>query len=94
MSNSPSKDLMNTTQKKGKAARLYIGDDEDHILREIAVATNLSQTMVMSQIMAAGLRACSEAGNRLPLPLKFKIVDAVDSSPHALDQPRTLKQRK
>ena len=67
-----------STAKKGKAARLYIGDEEEPLLETLAEATGLSQTMVMSLIVNAGLRSCRDAGNRLPLPLRFEIVEAAE----------------
>lgn len=81
-----------TTEKKGTAARLYIGDAEIKILKELSEATNLSQTMVMSQIVTAGLRACAEAGNRLPLPLSFQIVGPND--PWRMNEERHQPQKR
>jgi hypothetical protein len=61
------------SQKKGKHVRLYILEEDEEPLEKLASATGLSQTMVLTMLVSAGLRACTEAGRRMPLPLKFGI---------------------
>ena len=63
------------TQTKGNVLRLYVKDEELVALKAITEAVEISQTEVMSRIMTAGIRALHVAGNRLPLPLKFQIVE-------------------
>lgn len=64
-------------QTKGNVLRLYIKDEDLRILQAITEAVEIPQTEVMSRIMTAGLRALKEAGNRLPLPLKFQVSEGV-----------------
>jgi len=66
------------TQKKGKPARLYILEDDEKLLDKLAEHTGLAQTSVMTFLISAGLKACAEIGYRLPLPLKFQIVNGSD----------------
>jgi hypothetical protein len=61
------------TQKKGKHVRLYILEEDEPLLEKLAAATGLTQTMVLTVVVSAGIKACAADGDRLPLPLKFKI---------------------
>ena len=63
-------------QTKGNVLRLYLRDEDLEGLKAITEAVEISQTEVMSRIMTAGIRALREAGNRLPLPLKFKVAES------------------
>ncbi len=62
-----------TTQKKGKAVRLYIFEEDEPRLEALMKATGLTGTMIVSILASAGMKACVAAGNRMPLPLIFKI---------------------
>ena len=75
------------TQKKGKHVRLYVLEEDEPLLEKLASATGLTQTMVLTVIVSAGIKACSQLGNRLPLPLKFQILEGAaekDPSPSRL----------
>lgn len=61
------------TQTKGKQVRLYVYKEDEGALDQLSKATGLNVTTIMTMIVSAGLKAASEAGNRLPLPLKFKL---------------------
>ncbi len=63
-------------QTKGNMRRLYLRDEDVTALNAITEALEISQTEVMGRIMAAGIRAIKDAGNRMPLPLSFEVVDA------------------
>lgn len=65
------------TQKKGKQVRLYILEDDEASLDKLSEATGLDVTAIMTFLVSAGIKACSEAGNRLPLPLKFHISEGI-----------------
>ena len=65
------------TQTKGNVLRLYVKDEDLEGLKAITEAVEISQTEVMSRIMTAGIRALREAGNRMPLPLKFQIAEGI-----------------
>lgn len=60
---------------KGLALRVYVRDAELHSLRQLTEEFEIPQTEIMSRILSSGIRALREAGNRMPLPLKFEIVD-------------------
>jgi len=62
-------------QTKGNVLRLYLKDEDLAALKAIVDSVEIPQTEVMSRIMTAGIRACKEAGNRLPLPLKFSVME-------------------
>lgn len=67
--------LCMAAQTKGNVLRLYIKDEELKALKAITEAVEIPQTEVMSRIMTAGIRAITEANKRMPLPLKFRVVD-------------------
>jgi hypothetical protein len=69
--------LRMATQTKGNVLRLYLRDEELEILKAVTEAVEIPQTEVMSRVMTAGLRALREAGNRLPLPLKFSVAEGI-----------------
>ncbi len=69
------------TQTKGNVLRLYVKDEDLEGLKAITEAVEISQTEVMSRIMTAGIRALREAGDRLPLPLRFQVLEAVPVKP-------------
>lgn len=61
---------------KRKQVRMYLDDADEKRLRALAEAIPvLSEAMIISAILSAGLKACSDAGNRLHLPLGFNISD-------------------
>jgi hypothetical protein len=65
-------------QKKSTRSWLYLNDeDEARLDKLVAAVGTLNEATVLSAIASAGLRACEEIGNRLPLPLKFQIVEGV-----------------
>jgi hypothetical protein len=60
---------------------MYLNTEAEDRLKAITKAIPvLSEAMILSAIVAAGLEACSHAGNRLPLPLGFEIVEAAEPS--------------
>ena len=63
------------TQTKGNVLRLYVRDQELASLTELTEILEIPQTEIMSRIMTAGIRAIKEAGNRMPLPLRFQIAE-------------------
>ena len=63
------------SQTKGSALRLYLRDEEVQSVKELAEVLEISQTEILSRIAAAGIRAIKEAGNRMPLPLKFQVYE-------------------
>jgi hypothetical protein len=64
------------TALKRKQVRMYLKqEDEDRLDRLSKAIPVLSEAMIISTILSAGLAACSEAGNRLPLPLKFQVLE-------------------
>ena len=69
------------TQKKGKQVRLYILEGDESKLDELSEATGLDVTTIMTFIVSAGVKACASAGNRLPLPLKFELVEQLPEQP-------------
>jgi hypothetical protein len=68
-------------QTKGNTLRLYLRDEDLQALGQLTEALEISQTEVMSRIMAAGIRSLMENGKRMPLPLKFRIAEGLDAKP-------------
>lgn len=77
------------TPTKGNTLRLYLKDEELEALQKLAEVLEIPQTEIMSRIMTAGIRAIREAGNRMPLPLKFEVVE----SPPEKSNPVTKTRR-
>ena len=70
---------------------MYLNEDDEQRLKALAQAIPvLSEAMIVSTIFSAGLAACSEMGNRLPLPLKFNIAE----SPAEMGRPSTPRTRR
>jgi hypothetical protein len=65
---------------KGNTVRLYLRDEELEALQQLTEALEISQTEIMGRIMTAGIRALKEAGNRMPLPLRFQVAEVVPES--------------
>lgn len=62
------------SELKRKQVRMYLDETDEKRLDALSKAIPvLSQAMIVSTILSAGLSACAECGNRLPLPLKFKV---------------------
>ncbi len=62
---------------KGNTLRLYLRDEEMEALQKLTEALEIPQTEIMSRIMTAGIRALKEAGNRMPLPLRFQLSEFI-----------------
>ena len=57
---------------------MYLDEADEERLEALTKAIPvLSQAMIISTILSAGLAACSAAGSRLPLPLKFNISEGL-----------------
>ena len=83
---------MTTNQKKGKHVRLYILEEDEPLLEALAEATRLSQTAIMTLLVSAGLKACAENGNRIPLPLSFEVLGP--TSPYRMNEPSTQAHKR
>jgi hypothetical protein len=74
---------------KRKQVRMYLSDEDERRLKELAEAIPvLSEAMIASTILSAGLAACSSMGNRLPLPLKFQIIESIPEEQKPLTKVR------
>ena len=61
---------------KRKQVRVNLSIEAEEQLSKLHSAIeSLSETDIMTTILAAGLKACAQNGYRMPLPLKFKIAD-------------------
>jgi len=55
---------------------MYLDEADEQRLYALAKAIPvLSEAMIISTILSAGLSACAAAGNRLPLPLNFHLCE-------------------
>jgi hypothetical protein len=63
--------------KKGSAIHLWIQDEQRAQLDKLSERLELPKSEIAGRIMAAGIRALVDAGNRMPLPLRFGILNEV-----------------
>ena len=79
-------------QKKAKRSWVYLSEDDAGRLDKLVSALGtLNEVTILTALASSGLKACEDAGNRLPLPLKFQIVE----EPSPLPTPRaTAKARR
>jgi hypothetical protein len=66
------------SEKKPKQVRVYLDKWQEEVLNSLTAQIELSETQLLTVILAAGLRAVSDNGNRLVLPLKFHILTGED----------------
>lgn len=59
---------------KGNTRRAYLSDEDMELLKQISVATGLSQVEVLTQVIHAGLGAIEDNGRRISLPLRFETI--------------------
>ena len=72
---------------KGTARNLYLSDRDLHHLQAVSTAVEMTQVQVLSRIVHAGLEALAAEGNRLPLPLKFHIIEPQPQIMRAEERP-------
>ena len=76
-------------QKKSTRSWLYLNEEDSARLDKLVAAVgSLNEATVLSAIASAGLKACEGLGNRLPLPLKFQIVEGVPETEKPLSKGR------
>lgn len=62
-----------TEEKKPTTFRVYLGDDDESLLRDICSYTELGQTELLSKIAVAGIRTLMHNGRQVQLPLRFTV---------------------
>lgn len=78
---------------KRKQARINLSpESEKHLASMVESIGSLSETAILTALVDAGLKACAENGNRLHLPLKFKLSDDF-SRINEPDKPQTKAKR-
>ena len=78
-------------QKKSKRSWLYLSEEDQARLQKLAAAVGtLNDATILSALASASLRACEELGNRMPLPLKFRIIEG--SMEKELSPPSRLRR--
>lgn len=66
---------------KRKQVRMYLDEtDEERLAALVKAIPVLSEAMIVSALISAALKATSDAGDRLPLPLNLTINDAAMSA--------------
>lgn len=55
-----------------------VQDDFAELCKRIG---SLSEAAVLTTLVESALKACIEAGYRMPLPLKFQIVEGLEKDP-------------
>jgi len=76
------------SQKKGKHVRLYVLEEDEAPLEKLAETTGLTQTMILTKLVSAGLKCCTEQGYRLPLPLKFEMAESIPEAERTVTKGR------
>ena len=60
---------------KRKQVRIYLDAESEKILDQMTSSIGrLSETAILTELVAAALKTCESHGNTLPLPLRFEIV--------------------
>jgi hypothetical protein len=69
---------MTNNPTKPKQVRVYLNPQNEEMLRSLAAnVEELSESQIATMLLSAGLKACADAGNRMPLPLKFEMSEGV-----------------
>ena len=79
-------------ETKRNTFRLYLNEEDTELMTRAARTTELSQSELMSKLMSAALRAIARNDNRLPLPLKFQILEGLEDLP--IREPRQTKLKR
>jgi hypothetical protein len=79
-------------EKKPTTFRVYLGDDDEALLREICNYTELGQTELLSKIAVSGIRAIMANSRHVSLPLRF-VVETQEPEPYLVlrDKPKPKK---
>ena len=66
------------TGKKPKRVWVYLSEEDQGRLNSLVSAVGtLNEVMILSTLVSAALKACDQAGTRMPLPLKFQITEGL-----------------
>jgi site-specific recombinase XerD len=65
--------MKGTMPNKPRHVRTYLHEEELQILAELARESGVRDTLLLSMLAAAGLKAVKEAGYKMELPLRLKI---------------------
>ena len=83
---------MHTPSLKKKQVRIYLEPEQETQFDKLVESIgSLSETALLTTLVAASLRCCVEAGYRMPLPLKFRIEE--ESAYGLNDAPRKIRTR-
>lgn len=67
-------------QLKRKQVRVYLDPtDEARLERLIKNVATFSESSLMTALLSAALKSCSDAGNRITLPIEFTFKDAPEN---------------
>ena len=60
---------------KGIALHVWIQDETSEQLAKLSDILDMNKSEIAARLIVAGMKTLSEAGNRMPLPLRFKLLD-------------------
>ena len=64
------------TYKNRHRLWVYLDEEDHRRLEQLSkAARTLNEVSILTTLVSAALKACDEAGSRIPLPLKFRILD-------------------
>ena len=76
-------------QKKAKRSWVYLSEEDTVRLDNLVKALGtLNEVTILTALASSALRACEDLGNRMPLPLKFQIVEGIPEKPPRADRAR------
>jgi len=60
---------------KAKQVRVYLQPDEVQALDDLCKASGLKETVILTILCASALRAIKKSGNKINIPLNFKLTE-------------------
>jgi len=60
---------------KGTTVHIWVQDETNAQLEQLSDILEMSKNDICGRLIVAGLKALKESGNRMPLPLRFKLLD-------------------
>ncbi len=60
---------------KGVTIHIWIQDETHEQLGKLSDILEMTKSDICARLIAAGMKTLTDAGNRMPLPLHFKLLD-------------------
>lgn len=76
---------------KPKQIRVYLRESEIEMLDALVEMTGMKDTAVLTHLCTAALRAAKEVDYRVPLALKFRVSEPLESPPRGTTPTKTRR---